>query len=253
MKKIKILGFACAALVLTIGCSRGRPSERPPIHPNPNMDNQEKVVAQDQDEFFANNMGMRKPVEGTMPLGHLKENGRGPVYVDRFDIEIPVEDREEFFTGLTTEKEFVMRSKRQGIAKIQSTYSKEKEGVYVRKSPLPFTEEVLERGRERYNIYCAVCHGETGVGGETAEVMKRGYAVKPPNFHDERILNMSDGEIYHSIVYGVNNGTMPSYAYQISVEDRWAIIGYLRALQLSQNTDEELYQKSVKKEDSGKN
>lgn len=99
----------------------------------------------------------------------------------------------------------------------------------VAKIPLRVTKEFVERGHERYNIYCAPCHARTGEGNGI--VVQRGM-LKPPSFHEDRIVTMSDGEIYGTILNGVR-GNMPSYAYAIPVEDRWAIVAYVRALQLS--------------------
>lgn len=95
-------------------------------------------------------------------------------------------------------------------------------------NPLKITGQLLERGRERYNINCTPCHGQTGVGNGL--VISRGYTI-PTNFHDDRVLAMPDGQIFHAITYGVRN--MPAYGKQIPEEDRWAIVAYLRALQRS--------------------
>jgi mono/diheme cytochrome c family protein len=101
---------------------------------------------------------------------------------------------------------------------------------FVRKIPVNIDKSFIERGQERYNIYCTPCHGKTGDGNSI--IVKRGM-LKPPNFHDQRIVDMAEGEIYGAIINGVR-GNMPSYAYAIPVEDRWAIVAYVRALQLSQ-------------------
>jgi len=96
-------------------------------------------------------------------------------------------------------------------------------------NPLPFTQKLLERGQDRYDIYCSMCHGATGLGGGI--VIEKGYVV-PPSYDDERVINLKDGEIYHVINNGIRN--MPSYGKQIPVEDRWAIVAYVRALQRAQ-------------------
>lgn len=101
--------------------------------------------------------------------------------------------------------------------------------AWVTTNPVPVNRQMLERGQERFDIYCAICHGRTGTG--EGVVVQRGM-LKPPSFHDERIVAMPDGQIYDAILNGVR-GNMPSYAYAIPVEDRWAIIAYTRALQLS--------------------
>jgi mono/diheme cytochrome c family protein len=97
--------------------------------------------------------------------------------------------------------------------------------------PFPITEEVMDRGRERYNIYCAVCHDRVGTGN--GRIVQRGY-LKPASYHTERLLKMPVGHYFEVITRG--NGAMPDYASQIPPRDRWAIIAYVRALQESQNT-----------------
>jgi len=97
--------------------------------------------------------------------------------------------------------------------------------------PFPVTKEVLERGRERYNIYCAPCHSQVGDGN--GFVPSRGFARKPPTFHKPRWQKAPLGEFYDVISNG--SGIMPDYASQIPPRDRWNIVAYIRALQLSQN------------------
>jgi mono/diheme cytochrome c family protein len=94
----------------------------------------------------------------------------------------------------------------------------------------PMTRENLLRGRERFNIYCAVCHGESGYG--RGPIVERGY-LRPPSFHIDRLRSAPDEQIYDVITHGF--GAMPSYAKQVSPEDRWRIVAYLRALQFSQH------------------
>ena len=97
--------------------------------------------------------------------------------------------------------------------------------------PFPVTKEVLERGRERYNIYCAPCHSRIGDGN--GFIPSRGFARKPPTFHKPRWQKAPLGEIYDVITNG--SGIMPDYASQIPPQDRWNIVAYVRALQRSQN------------------
>ena len=94
---------------------------------------------------------------------------------------------------------------------------------------LPLTEELLDRGRQRYEIYCAVCHDRAGTGGGI--VVRRGYP-QPPSLHLPRLREAPLGHFYDVITNGIRK--MPSYASQIPVEDRWAIVAYLRVLQKSQ-------------------
>ncbi len=96
--------------------------------------------------------------------------------------------------------------------------------------PFPVTAEVLARGRERFNIYCTPCHGRTGDG--RGMVVQRGYK-QPPALYDPRLRDLNVGYFFNVITSGF--GVMPSYAPQVPVNDRWAIISYIRALQLSRN------------------
>ncbi len=97
--------------------------------------------------------------------------------------------------------------------------------------PFPVTREVLDRGRERYNIFCAPCHSRVGDGN--GFIPSRGFARKPPSFHIVRLQKAPAGYFFDVITNGF--GIMPDYASQIPAQDRWNIIAYVRALQLRQN------------------
>jgi Cytochrome C oxidase, cbb3-type, subunit III len=96
--------------------------------------------------------------------------------------------------------------------------------------PFPVTEDVLARGRERFNIYCAPCHSRVGDG--RGMVVKRGFKP-PPTYHQERLRKAPLGYFFDVMTNGF--GAMPDYASQIVPRDRWCIVAYIRALQLSQN------------------
>ncbi len=96
--------------------------------------------------------------------------------------------------------------------------------------PFPLTREVMARGRERFNIYCAVCHARTGTGDGV--VVLRGFS-RPSSFHTDALRAAPLGHFYDVMTRGF--GAMPSYAVQIPSRDRWAIAAYIRALQLSQH------------------
>ena len=96
--------------------------------------------------------------------------------------------------------------------------------------PFPVTEEVLKRGQERFDIYCAPCHSRLGDGN--GMIAQRGYR-HPPSYHEERLRKAPLGYFFGVITDGF--GAMPSYADQIPADDRWRIVAYIRALQLSQN------------------
>jgi len=103
-------------------------------------------------------------------------------------------------------------------------------GAPVTANPLGTSLEVLRRGQQRYNIYCTPCHDQTGSG--EGMIVQRGYK-QPPSMHDPRLRAVPDGYFFQVITNGF--GTMPAYAAQVPARDRWAIVAYIRALQLSQN------------------
>jgi mono/diheme cytochrome c family protein len=96
--------------------------------------------------------------------------------------------------------------------------------------PAPVTKAVLDRGHQRFDVYCSPCHDRAGTG--RGMIVMRGYK-QPTSFHDERLRTMPPGYFFDVITNGF--GIMPSYAAQIPVDDRWAIAAYIRALQLSQH------------------
>ncbi len=101
--------------------------------------------------------------------------------------------------------------------------------------PVPVTKELVERGRDRFNIYCIVCHGPVGDGD--GMIVRRGFP-KPPTYHDDRLRNAPVGHFFDVISNGW--GKMNSYAAAVQPADRWAIIAYIRALQVGQNPDQNL-------------
>jgi mono/diheme cytochrome c family protein len=99
--------------------------------------------------------------------------------------------------------------------------------------PMKLTDALMERGKQRFNINCAVCHGMTAAGDG---ITKQYGLATVVTLQDERIRKMADGEIFNTITNGKN--TMLAYGPNVTVTDRWAIIAYLRALQRSQNATE---------------
>jgi mono/diheme cytochrome c family protein len=102
-------------------------------------------------------------------------------------------------------------------------------GVLLSRLPLAVTRQVLERGKQRYDIFCSPCHGRVGDG--TGMVVQRGLR-RPPSYHIDRLREAPDGHFFDAMTNGF--GAMPSYASRIEPADRWAITAYIRALQLSQ-------------------
>ena len=111
-------------------------------------------------------------------------------------------------------------------------------GEWLSAFPVPLSESLLRRGQERYGIYCAPCHGLSGYGDGPVSVradrLQEGTWTPPSSFHTELVLARPVGHLYNTIANGIRN--MPAYGAQIPVEDRWAIVAYVRALQRSQHT-----------------
>jgi mono/diheme cytochrome c family protein len=103
-------------------------------------------------------------------------------------------------------------------------------GEPLGRSPVAFTQERLARGRERFTIYCAPCHGEDGYG--MGIVVRRGFPP-PPSLHEERLRTAPDGHLFDVMTRGY--GAMLPYADRLPPEDRWAIVAYIRALERSQH------------------
>lgn len=197
MKQVTIL--LALLVIVASGCTRQRPSEKPPIHPNPNMDSQPRYDPQAPSEFFADGKAMRAPVAGTVARGWLRDD--------------PV-----LYTG------------------------KDARGAFVKDSPVPADMEMLKRGQQRYDIFCSPCHSRVGDG--RGIMIQRGY-IPPPSFHEQRLRDTTDGYFFDVITHGVRN--MPAYQYQVPVEDRWAIIAYVRALQRSKNATIEDIPEDIRK------
>lgn len=106
------------------------------------------------------------------------------------------------------------------------------DGSMATEFPMPVTRTLLKRGQNRYNIYCTPCHGQVGDG--RGMVVRRGYK-QPTSYHEDRLRQVPVGYLFDVTSNGF--GVMPSYAPQLSVEDRWAVTAYIRALQLSQHVE----------------
>lgn len=104
------------------------------------------------------------------------------------------------------------------------------DGEFVDGLPFAVTREILERGQERFNIFCSPCHDRVGTG--QGMIVRRGFR-RAHSFHQSRLRQQADGYFFHVITHGF--GAMPSYAHQITPHDRWAIVAYIRALQLSRH------------------
>jgi len=196
---ISILLIGAAIGVAAFGALgwQGRMSRKPPLELFPDMDRQAKLRPQEPNHFFANGVSSQLPPAGTIARSQPVETAAGAVY--RFE-DSPVNTGR--VTGTTN---------------------------FVETNPLAVNEVLLQRGRERFDIYCAPCHGRTGDGnGITKRI---GVMSAVANLHDQRIVEMTDGEIFNTVTYG--KGLMGAAGPLVPTEDRWAVIAYLRALQLS--------------------
>jgi mono/diheme cytochrome c family protein len=163
--------------------------------------------------FFGDGLSARPPVEGTVPRGYLR--------TDR-----------AFFTGkknkaLSASGGAATPAGPQPTAATGPTQNAYPDDIDT--FPIPITEDVVRRGKARYEIFCSVCHGLTGNGD--GMIVRRGYR-RAASFNDDRLRQAPVGHFFDAITNGW--GAMPSYAPQVPVQDRWAIIAYIRALQLSQ-------------------
>ena len=111
--------------------------------------------------------------------------------------------------------------------------SKASDAGFVTTLPMPVTKALLERGHQRFNIYCSPCHDQLGYGN--GMIVQRGYK-QPPSYHTDKMRQQPVGYFFDVITNGF--GVMPSYATRIPVDDRWAITAYIRVLQFSQDASE---------------
>jgi hypothetical protein len=194
---IALILAALPVILFGIVGKPGRFSRNPPIEIFPDMARQAKLHPQEPNQFFTNGVSSQLPPAGTVARSEPIQTTAGLVY--RFE-DAPVN------TGL-----------------IPGTTN------FVAVNPLPVNEPLLLRGRERFDIYCAPCHGRAGDGNGITK--KLGVMPAVANLHDQRLVVMADGEIFNTITKG--KGLMGAAGPLLPVEDRWAVIAYVRALQLS--------------------
>jgi mono/diheme cytochrome c family protein len=176
------------------------------------MQDQPRYRAHRQSDFFADGKAMRELPEGTVARGKLRED-------------------KEFYTG---------KKQNAGGAAATAPASTMTDGSgntlvtsfpdAIEEFPVPITKELVDRGEERYRVFCIVCHGPVGNGD--GMIVRRGFP-QPPTYNDDRLRNAPVGHFYDVITNGW--GKMNSYASQVPPADRWAIVAYIRTLQISQN------------------
>jgi mono/diheme cytochrome c family protein len=189
------------------------------------MQDQPKMKPYRSSTFFSDGLSTRPPIEGTVARGFLKTDT-------------------EFFTGKKAGKANASTSTAtaaQAPAGPQPTGTSSAAGTAligaaaypddVEVFPIAVTKEVVQRGKERYEIFCSACHGLTGNGD--GMIVRRGFR-RAASFNDDRLRQAPVGHFFDASTNGW--GAMPSYAPQIPAQDRWAIIAYIRALQLSQQS-----------------
>ena len=194
---ILLVIVATAAAAFTIFGIPGHLSRKPPLEVFPDMDRQAKLRPAQQNDFFTNVLSSHLPPAGTVVRSAPVATLGGPVYAYQ---DVPLN------TGC-----------------VAGTTN------FVPTNPLPVDAAALSRGREQFNIYCTPCHG--GLGDGNGITKKIGVMPAVANLHDQRIVEMTDGEIFNTITHG--KGLMGAYGPLMTAPDRWAVIAYTRALQLS--------------------
>lgn len=176
------------------------------------MQDQPRYKALKKNDFFKDGKAMRELSEGTVPRGFLRED-------------------KAFYTGKSEAGQNTTPAPAASPAtdSAGNTLVTDFSG-FVSEFPVPVTKELIDRGEQRYKVFCIVCHGPVGNGD--GMIVRRGFS-KPPTFNDDRLRNAPVGHFFSVITNG--QGKMNSYASQVPVADRWAIVSYIRTLQISQN------------------
>jgi mono/diheme cytochrome c family protein len=194
---ILLVGAAIGAAVFGMLGLQGGLMRKPPFELFPDMDRQAKLRPQAPFAFMSNGVSSQLPPAGTIARSQPLATANGAVY--HFE-DSPVNTGRD--VGSTN---------------------------FVETNPLLVNADLLARGRERFDIYCAPCHGKLGDGNGITK--KIGVMPAVANLHDQRIVTMTDGEIFNTVSNG--KGLMGAAGPLLPTEDRWAVIAYLRALQLS--------------------
>jgi hypothetical protein len=205
--KYFFLFYAIIAIsVVGIFKYRGHSFSEPPIRVFPDMDDQDVLKAQKQESFFANGQGARQPVANTTPLGFQKDGASSRGGIPEYEFS---GGTGYYYTG--------------HIGDYFGNGMPEELSLSAENSI-----ELLKRGQERFNIYCAICHGRSGDGGGMTAL----YGV--PGIANLIMFDSGkypDGRMFETITKG--KGNMSGYGYNIPVRDRWAIISYIRAMQVA--------------------
>jgi len=197
MRYFLVIFGLCVLVVMGVLGKRGDHFRKPPLYIFPDMEWQLKLRPQKDNAFFTNGTTSQLPLPGTIARSSPLQIGNAQIY--------PFEDA-PVNTGRVT-----------GTTN------------FVENNPLPITGQMLKRGQQRFQINCSPCHGATADGNGITR--KIGAMAVVANLHDKRIVEMADGELFFVITNGRN--LMGAYGANVTVEDRWAVVAYLRALQLA--------------------
>jgi mono/diheme cytochrome c family protein len=231
--------FGIFALVVVVLGVRGQKSGNRPWHFFLDMKYQPKYTSQGQSRFFADGRSNRLPPEGTIPFDGTDyfsdagyHSGPNPMFLKA--------DRRYFYGIANADAKMKDKDGVEMLAKpVWKDGKLDGEGYYVNHIPEQAVEvaggwrPLIERGRYQFDVHCAVCHGASGRGGAAdaayGTVGAFNLSVPPSSIVADIIQAQPDGQLFNVITNGVRN--MPAYAHQVKVQDRWAIVAYIRVLQ----------------------
>lgn len=199
---LAIYVFAIVAVISIFGF-RGATSTKPPLEVFPDMDRQARYKPQAENEFFADGRNDRPVPAGTVARGN---------YFNQADV---------FSADFDDVK----------LGDAVLNQGKQADGSFVPELPLEVSYQLMAQGKQKYEIFCAVCHGAAGDGNGVTKP----YGVLAASYHDDRLRDVEDGYIFDVITNG--KGLMYGLKGRLTPEERWAIVLYVRALQRSQNAD----------------
>lgn len=186
----------CLSLVaLCVSSCQGDRSTEPPIMPIQNMVEQTSYGPQMPNTFFSDKRAVRPPLEHTIAQGEEQ-------------LETP------YYTG-------------------KEARSDSKNPVWVTNFPLKLDKNILLDGQKNFNIYCSSCHGLSG-HNDGLVTKRSGGSIRPADIHSADIISRPVGKLYDAVTNGVNNWNMPGFSAQLDPLERWGIVAYVRALQLSE-------------------
>jgi mono/diheme cytochrome c family protein len=257
-----LLLMGCLALIPPALIARARvtKSDKPRLDTFPDMDYHPGFKPQTAApaRLFADRRSNRPPVLGTVPRGSLNADDRlhrgidpeadnaalhrartSAMFTATADEDAGTETETDAGPAPEAEADEDTVADADAEAKAdpdsQPAADDEPQPAWVTEFPLPVTRELMARGRQRYDIYCSACHGLVGDGGgivsRRALALEQGTWIPPLSLHVESVVQQPVGQLYHTVTHGVRS--MPGYGDQLKVEDRWAIVLYIRALQRS--------------------